>query len=65
VHIAREAGVRRLALFHHDPYHDDDTVDGLLAGARAEAGPALAEVLAAYEGLTIALSDRASSRVFA
>jgi len=66
VHIAREAGARRLALFHHDPYHDDDTVDGLLAGARHHArGGGIAEVLAAYEGLTIALSDHAGSRVFA
>jgi phosphoribosyl 1,2-cyclic phosphodiesterase len=65
VHIAREAGVRRLALFHHDPYHDDDAVDEILDGARDHAvGAGIAEVLAAYEGLTIALSDRASTRVF-
>ena len=53
--VAREAGVRRLALFHHDPAHDDETVDGLLSGARQAGDRAgLEEVLAAAEGLTIA-----------
>jgi phosphoribosyl 1,2-cyclic phosphodiesterase len=62
LHIAREAGARRLALFHHDPDHDDDTVDALLAGAREHpAAAGVTEILAAYEGLTVALSDRASS----
>jgi phosphoribosyl 1,2-cyclic phosphodiesterase len=67
LHVAREAGARRLALFHHDPDHDDDTVDLMLAGARAHhpAGTGITEVLAAYEGLTVALSDRASSPVYA
>ena len=35
VHVAKEAGARRLALFHHDPTHDDDAVDAILAHARA------------------------------
>jgi len=56
LHIAREAGVRRLALFHHDPDHDDDTVDRLLGEARQHPFAAGIEVVAAYEGLTIALS---------
>jgi phosphoribosyl 1,2-cyclic phosphodiesterase len=29
---AHEAGVKRLALFHHEPMHDDDTMDRILAG---------------------------------
>jgi hypothetical protein len=37
VHVAREAGVRRLALFHHDPDHDDETLDRLLDEARSQA----------------------------
>jgi phosphoribosyl 1,2-cyclic phosphodiesterase len=57
VHVARRAGARRLALFHHDPAHDDDFVDRLLDQARESAardgGPD--EVIAAYEGLTISL----------
>jgi phosphoribosyl 1,2-cyclic phosphodiesterase len=34
VSLAKAAGVRRLALFHHDPAHDDDTLDAIVAGAR-------------------------------
>src|SRR5207248_3024080 len=32
--IAIAAGVARLALFHHDPMHDDQTIQGLEAQAR-------------------------------
>jgi ribonuclease BN (tRNA processing enzyme) len=57
LHIAREAGVKRLALFHHDPDHHDEVVDQILADARAtEAGRCLDEVVAAYEGLTISFA---------
>jgi len=50
--VAKEAGARRLALFHHDPAHDDDRMDGLLEGARCLGAMAgLDEVLAAAEGL--------------
>lgn len=53
VHVAAEAGVKMLSLFHHDPAHDDDFVDQLLDGARATAGSRIGEVVAASEGLTI------------
>jgi phosphoribosyl 1,2-cyclic phosphodiesterase len=54
VHVAKEAGVRRLALFHHDPTHHDAAVDAILADARAlAAGSGLEEVLAAHEGLVV------------
>ncbi len=53
VDVAVEARARRLALFHHDPSHDDTTVDRLLEDARARAGDRVEEVLAAFEGLTI------------
>ena len=54
VHVASEAGVRRLALFHHDPTHHDDAVDAILADARALAqGSGIDEVLAAHEGLVV------------
>jgi phosphoribosyl 1,2-cyclic phosphodiesterase len=33
--VAQAAGVKRLALFHHDPTHDDDTMDRMEAAARA------------------------------
>jgi phosphoribosyl 1,2-cyclic phosphodiesterase len=57
VEVARRAGARRLALFHHDPGHDDDAVDAVLADARAAAEGSGIEVLAAAEGLTVALAD--------
>jgi len=54
VFVAREAGAKRLALFHHDPAHDDDSVDALLDYAcDAAESTSLAEVIAAYEGLTV------------
>jgi phosphoribosyl 1,2-cyclic phosphodiesterase len=54
VHVAEEAGAARLALFHHDPTHDDDTVDAILAHAqRIAEGTGITEVIAAQEGLVI------------
>jgi ribonuclease BN (tRNA processing enzyme) len=54
VFVAREAGAKRLALFHHDPAHNDDELDDLLRQARAAAeSSSLEEVVAAYEGLTL------------
>jgi len=58
VEAAVSAGVRRLALFHHDPTRDDDAVDRLVADARdlvAQAGGAT-EVFAAAEGQVLELS---------
>ncbi|MEX0767027.1 MAG: MBL fold metallo-hydrolase [Microthrixaceae bacterium] len=54
VEVAQQAGVKRLALFHHDPSHDDDRVDELLLFAQQlKAAAGLQEVLAASEGLTL------------
>ena len=50
--LALEAGVARLAIFHHAPARSDDAVDALLEECNAELarrGNAL-EVLAAAEG---------------
>jgi phosphoribosyl 1,2-cyclic phosphodiesterase len=56
VHVAAEAGVRALALFHHDPGHDDDSVDLLtLAAAEAARERGVEQVFAASEGLTLSL----------
>jgi phosphoribosyl 1,2-cyclic phosphodiesterase len=55
VTVAKQAGVRTLVLFHHDPAHGDEVVDDLLAEARSLSGANGPEVLAAYEGLKIAL----------
>jgi phosphoribosyl 1,2-cyclic phosphodiesterase len=57
VFVAREAGAKRLALFHHDPARSDDQLDVLLEGARQQAAAtAISEVVAAHEGLTVSLS---------
>jgi len=53
VWVAAESGAKRLALFHHDPSHDDDTLDRLAEEA-AECGREFGvEVFAAREGHTI------------
>ena len=60
--VALAAGSGRLALFHHDPAHDDETVAALEATARAHAAARsrALEVFAAAEGL--ALEVRGSGR---
>ncbi|MBI2169892.1 MAG: MBL fold metallo-hydrolase [Actinobacteria bacterium] len=62
VHVARECGVRTLALFHHDPYHDDATLDELLGVARSAAGSSV-EVIAAHEGLVISFASSAHAEI--
>jgi phosphoribosyl 1,2-cyclic phosphodiesterase len=51
--IARECGVRRLALFHHDPDNDDAFVDGLVEKARKE----FPDVRGASEGMEFTLPE--------
>ncbi|HET9851441.1 MAG TPA: MBL fold metallo-hydrolase [Candidatus Limnocylindrales bacterium] len=51
--FARQSGARRLACFHHDPAHDDATLDGLVAEVAAAAPDV--EVSGAREGQTIDL----------
>ena len=50
--VCRAAGVRRVALTHHDPSRDDDAIDRIVTKARADlqALSATMEVLAATEG---------------
>ena len=55
VAVAREARVRTLMLFHHDPWRTDDEIDEILAHARRLARDEL-EVRAAYEGLVLELT---------
>jgi diguanylate cyclase (GGDEF)-like protein len=58
VDVAMAAGARRVALFHHDPTHDDVVMDRIeeAARARVSAAGSRMEVFAAREGqeLTIA-----------
>ncbi len=57
VRIADAAGVGTLAIFHHDPSHDDVFMDGVAREAAAmrpgTAGNGLPRVLVAHEGLTL------------
>lgn len=57
VELAAECKARRLVLFHHEPEHDDEAIDQLLARARADAknlAPRLV-VDAASEGMQLNL----------
>ncbi|MBU6428966.1 MAG: response regulator, partial [Cyanobacteria bacterium REEB65] len=58
VALAANAGVRTLALFHHDPLRHDDALDGVVDRARSHArslGSPL-EVVAAAEGSVLELA---------
>jgi len=57
VELAAECRARRLVLFHHEPEHDDEAIDQLLARARVDAknlAPGLV-VEAASEGMQLSL----------
>jgi phosphoribosyl 1,2-cyclic phosphodiesterase len=59
VELAQMSGVKHLVLFHHEPIHDDGTIDTILAETRRYAelhrsdAPLL--ITSAYDGLEIAL----------
>lgn len=53
VWFALEAGVRSLALFHHDPARSDDELDTVAAEAARRGASRGLEVFAAREGLTV------------
>lgn len=57
VRVAAAAEVGQLVLFHHDPSHDDETLDRLLIEARELGGElGVRSIVAAFEGLTITLA---------
>jgi phosphoribosyl 1,2-cyclic phosphodiesterase len=49
VRLCRQAGVKRLVVFHHDPEHDDDMLDGV---AR-EVAAAIPGSVVAQEGMVL------------
>lgn len=66
VQVAAAAGVKRIALTHHDPGHDDAFVTKIERSARAVAsrlGIGL-DVFCAYEGCEITLAPRATMMPF-
>ena len=58
VDFAVAAGVKRLALFHHDPLRDDAAIDRLVESCRGRVGDKGLDVFAAAEGQTIELAER-------
>ena len=58
VDFALAAGVKRLALFHHDPLRDDAALDQLVQTCRQRAAAGGLDVFAAAEGQTIELAER-------
>lgn len=56
IHVAREAGARSLALFHHDPAHGDDELDVLTRQAEdRSAACGLPHLFSAAEGQVVTL----------
>jgi phosphoribosyl 1,2-cyclic phosphodiesterase len=49
VNVAKDAGVKRLILFHHDPWHNDRMLDAIVAQARER----FDNTLAATEGWSV------------
>jgi phosphoribosyl 1,2-cyclic phosphodiesterase len=59
VHVATQAGVKRLDMFHHDPSHNDRQIDTMLRAARQIAqATGKVEVNAAKEGGSFQLRGR-------
>jgi phosphoribosyl 1,2-cyclic phosphodiesterase len=55
VTFARRAGARRLVLFHHDPLHTDEQLEGVLARAKELNASGPGEVELAREGMSFEL----------
>lgn len=53
VDLAARAGVGHLVLFHHDPSHDDESLDAMLDRAARLAAPHGFAVSSAREGMTV------------
>jgi phosphoribosyl 1,2-cyclic phosphodiesterase len=61
VDVACAAGVHRTVLFHHDPSHDDATIEALVERANTRA-TGRTQVVAAAEGDTLDVSPASSPR---
>lgn len=58
VQVAAASGASRLALFHHDPFHDDDAIDAMTAEATRLGADLGVDVFAAVEGMSVDLASR-------
>jgi CheY-like chemotaxis protein len=54
VKLARYAGVKRLALTHHDPLRDDAAIERLIAKVRQNSSPV--DIFAAFEGQVLEIA---------
>ena len=55
--VAREAGARKLALFHHDPLHGDDEMDTIgREAAELAARMGVPELVVARDGMQLQLA---------
>ena len=57
VWVAAKAKAKRLALFHHDPFHDDDMIERMTKAAQSCGDKLGVEVFAATEGLSVDLNN--------
>jgi phosphoribosyl 1,2-cyclic phosphodiesterase len=57
--VCREAGVRRLVLYHHAPGHTDEQMDQVAATYLAKGAELGIEVLTSFEGMTVPVGDAA------
>jgi phosphoribosyl 1,2-cyclic phosphodiesterase len=63
LHVAHEAGVRSLALFHHDPLHGDDAMDRISSDARDRAAEmGIPELIVARDRLQLHLAPHPAVR---
>jgi phosphoribosyl 1,2-cyclic phosphodiesterase len=58
--VAKAGKAKSLALFHHDPYHSDDTIDQILNSVKEKNNGEVKSIYAASEGMTIDLHDHAA-----
>jgi phosphoribosyl 1,2-cyclic phosphodiesterase len=56
VWLAIDCGVKTVALYHHDPTHDDDLLDEIAARLRAEHGGTI-EIVMAAEGASLVVGE--------
>ena len=58
--FARRTGARNTLLFHHDPWHPDDFLDGMLAEARTRwaAADCAGTIGMAAEGVSVEVGSR-------
>jgi phosphoribosyl 1,2-cyclic phosphodiesterase len=63
LHVAREAGVHSLVLFHHDPLHGDDAMDRIASAARDRAAEmGIPELIVARDRLQLHLAAHPSAQ---